>query len=394
MSVDDPAVQAFALHKAKHTIEAFASNLRRLVALPTFDVCPLQRGTTAVICGAGPSLPDALEAIGAASESGHTIIAVNTAARAIDEAGIRLDLVVARESLDVSAHLELNREPRFGYALDVHAHPRCFDAAGSAALWFLPGSLQSFDAAAKLGVAPLFAGSAALTAAVALAHRMGFERLILAGVDLAFADDGAAYGAGTHFQDLRASAVRGGVVHLQGREAQAALASSSGQRAPLDAEDVRIVAMQDGSAGYALSPWVDQAEWLEAFAGRCYDRQLQRIGSAGIRLESWKPVTMMLPHRSMDEIEIQGVSVVAFDRYMASVLDQCDRAEAICDAVMSGDVLACSGLMAGCDLVESHAAGDLIRVRLEGRSNPAESIERAYQVIRASAHRVRELVSG
>lgn len=388
--IESAPQRAFAVHKAAHTIEAFVSNLPKLAELLTVARVERRSGT-AVVVGAGPSLGTQLERIRSMAENGHAIFAVNTAASALDDSGIRIDYLVARESLDVSGHLELEHPPMRAYLLDVQAHPRCFQVAADRARWFVPASLQMLDAAERMGVRPVFAGPSALTSAVALAEHMGAARIVLAGVDLAFAPDGRGYGEGTRFESMAMDGVDGDVARLVGRDAQAELARMSGQRMPLERETVADVELVDGAAGKSLLTWTDQIQWLETFAERYAGIvETQRMASTtGAKISGWGGVTLAFDRFDDSCAE---VDIYKHAAYVLDVYEQCKRARAIAGAALVGDVSRCPELIAGCELVETHAAGGLIGVRESGERNPASMIRAAYGVIRASADKLEALL--
>ena len=184
------AADLFARHKAKSAMRAIVTNLAEAGSRPylvTGDK-PLE-GSTVYVVGAGPSLSRALPHLADLSRHGY-VFAVNASARAVARV-TPPDVVVVRESVDVAGQLEGVEASLI--ALDLCASPAVWDVCrGRNAGWFIAGAVQHFGLAARLGVRPLFAGSSAITAAVALAHELGAWRIVLVGCDLAFAD-GLAY---------------------------------------------------------------------------------------------------------------------------------------------------------------------------------------------------------
>jgi hypothetical protein len=209
-----------------------ALNLPRCVgAVPAARLRGLLRGRPAIVVAAGPSLDrnvDALRDVGGRA----AIIAVNTSLRALERAGVRADLVVALEVLDVStqlAGLELNRRcPR---VLCTSANPALFESEGP--VYPFADTLPFFAplvAAAGLGEGTAMGGSVA-NAAFALAIEMGASSIVLVGQDLAWSE-GRAYARDTVFGDMRAT-VAGGVLRLENLAEKERIAATVPEAGPL-----------------------------------------------------------------------------------------------------------------------------------------------------------------
>lgn len=206
----------------------YIDNLPALVAEP--GLASLQgglRGVPAIIVAAGPSLDHNLEDLRRCIGSAF-VLAVNTAATALGRAGIVPSAVVAIESLDVSSQLAA-----LPFVRDV---PAFLELTGHPALWQLPFARKipiSVDTnacsvfSAKLDAKHhLSAGFCVANAAVAIAHALGCDPIVLVGSDLAYRAD-RVYASGTAFADMRATVGPGGTATLTGLEGKRAIESVS-----------------------------------------------------------------------------------------------------------------------------------------------------------------------
>ncbi len=206
--------------------ESFYANLPRLPGSGTIGrLDHALAGRPAVVVAAGPSLDRNLHLL--REVAGHaTILAVNTAAGALDRAGIVPTALVSVESLDVSPQLGnlsfLGRVPAF---LDMTGHPN---------LWRLPfarriamcsdsASVSMFAARVCPGIR-ISAGFCVANAAVALAVRLGAPEIVLVGSDLAYSA-GRMYARGTFFEDIEVDEA-GDTIGFRNTEAKAAIEAS------------------------------------------------------------------------------------------------------------------------------------------------------------------------
>ncbi len=194
--------------------------------LPVSSLAGWLRGVPVIVVAAGPSLDRNIATLRSAAGRA-VVIAVNTSLRALDRAGVRADLVVALEAIDVSSQLAgLTLNAGCPRALDLLAHPALFQGAEGPVLPFASQVpfFTHLAEAAGLGPALPIGGSAA-NAAFALAQHLGADPLILVGQDLAYAED-RVYASGTVFGDLRVQ-LANGVASLDHLEAKRALAATA-----------------------------------------------------------------------------------------------------------------------------------------------------------------------
>ncbi len=205
--------------------EHLTANLSQVAdRVPAGSLAGWLAGRPAILCAAGPSLDKNVAELRRV-DGRAAIVAVNTSLAALERAGVRADLVVALEAVDVSsqlAGLELNaRCPRL---LDVTAHPALFEGAPAEVFPFASQItfFQPLTDAAGLGRGLPIGGSAA-NAALALVRLAGASPIILCGQDLAYSED-RVYAAGTCFAAMRARP-RGSEIELSGLEAKRRLAA-------------------------------------------------------------------------------------------------------------------------------------------------------------------------
>lgn len=384
-----PADLRFAIDKAPAIVEHLVANLRAC----TLPHITRLSAPAVLIVGAGPTLD--LGRVKAAFDAGISIWTTNTCARAVCEV-VPPDVVVVRESLDVSDHLrDLAYRPHV-IACDLSAHPNVWVAAGDAGAFFVPASPHTFAIAAMLDVAPLYGGTASLTAAVALAHAGGARWIGLEGVDLAYGRDGRGYAAGARYAASIAR-VDGTLATLSGGVEQRELAERSGQRPPPTIANVHLVHAREGGPLHASGPWLSQVEWLESFAARrpqagAFAARDRGLGLAA--LDGWPT-----GERGFDDVsnsadflaerfgfwpERARVDPDRLAVVLADVERQCRLAGGIADAVESGgDPSLLPDLVDGAPLVDTHAAG-----AAAGEGSFAERVAVIYGANRASAERL------
>lgn len=378
----NPAELHFALTKGPHIVEYAIANLRSMIAdpMPYIDVA---MGGSVLVVGAGPTLD--LDRVRSAYDAGVSIWTVNNAARAVCSV-CSPDVIVVRESLDVSSQLDDLAHAPVMVVCDLSVHPRVWEKAREmGGAFFVSATPAMFALAASLDVAPVYGGTASLTAAVALAD--GCDWIGLEGVDLAYARDGRGYAVGARYQASIAR-VDGTTATLIGGDEQRELAERSGQRPPPQAATVTLVHARDGGAPlHAQGPWLSQIEWLEAYAARrpdC-DEWLRGMAIPSARnrglgladLVGWgdEPARPGAP-------VVHGVSVSA-GRVAAAIAEVerqrvCQRA--IIDAVTSGvDATSVPDLIDGAVMFDTASAGRVTLASGEPESRRLRAIYAAYE---------------
>jgi hypothetical protein len=388
--------RAFIVHKARQVTRSLVQNLKHRAHRHAYALGPRPAGRsgTAVVVGAGPSLARSGEILQTLQREGATILTVNTALPAVSQF-VRPDVVVAREVVDVSQHLHY---PAGRFVLDLAAAPSVWDAAGDRAgvSWFVAGALQNFEIAYHLGVRPLFGGSSAMSACVALASEWGASSIILVGADLAFAPDGTGYAQGSAFAGYRAD-VSGDRARIEGEgfEAMHRQAAAGGVVGPPAQQRIRHVTAYGGHGTVAqLLTWADQQDWLETFAARHPEIECVDATGAGARKHGWCEVTapkgtgtaMPIPH---------GISLPRerFDRVLADIRRQTETAGSMGVTVADpeGCVVAVPGYLNGCDVVESAAAGRLLEIQALPVTLP-EKVKLACEAFGTAAAEIADLV--
>ncbi|MCA9672433.1 MAG: DUF115 domain-containing protein [Myxococcales bacterium] len=167
------------------------------------DLAPALAGWPAIIVGAGPSLDRNVRQLRRASSRAR-IIAVNSAVGALERAGVRADLIVSVELLDVSEQLRglsLNADvPR---ALSLSAHPALHRTRDAEVYPFFEQVEHFAPLAEAAGLLPTVpSGGSVASSALALAFQLGAGPLIFVGQDLAYSGE-RPYARGTSFDEMR-----------------------------------------------------------------------------------------------------------------------------------------------------------------------------------------------
>lgn len=355
---DEAQARAWTLHRAKPVTLATLANLRAVRDLP-YAIGGSPHDHDAVVCGAGPSLTALLPQI---RETRGVVYTVNTAARAVATVR-RPDVVVVREIVDCAPQLV----PCGEVVIDVGAHPAVVHHARTLAdevSWFVPAGVHLGGLVSTLGVRPLYGGTAALTAAVALAVARGARTVWLCGVDLAYADDGRAYADGSAYDGHRVELdADGRARHVgAGAEYQHAAHDRAGiPRHPERQETVEVPAYGGRGTRRALHTWDDQRRWLSQMTAR---HGLVHVAGGGARIEGAWEVPDVDPWLRREPSSPTMPAVTRWDALDAEVRRQVALARAWSETLLGeSTVAAVPGTLAGCELVETAIAGRLIQLR-------------------------------
>jgi len=374
MSREESAADQFARHKAGPVMRALAANLRTAADLPYLvehDATPCD-AMPAFIVGAGPSLSDALPLLPAAAKRG-LVFAVNASARAV--AGVvKPDVLVVRESLDVSAHLAGVTAGLV--ALDLCASPAVWEAAEGVGPrgWFLAAAVQHFAAHQLLRARAPYCGPSAVTAAVSLAEAWGCSPIVLVGCDLAFARDGQGYAPGSAWGDVRGALRVGGLVELDGLGAMHATARESGQRPVPVRQSVEMLPALDGGEPVAsLLTWGDQVRWLANRAARTPGDYTWRVNASGggTHVEGWHRLDLEHITSVLDDLGPRawyGAPGRTLDvaPLVAALLADAEAAQALAEGHVP------PWLPTG--VLEAMAAGDVLSARDDARGDVGAAI--------------------
>ena len=158
-------------------------------------------GVPAFIVGAGPSLEKNVELLKQAGERG-IVFAVNSSGKALDQAGVKPQILACLESIDVS-HLiaDLSFIDDVVRLYSLTANPRLFETGTGPMMTLfelLPHIAGPFEAFFDRPGLPV-CGSVS-TACFSLAYRMGCSPIVLVGQDLAYTE-GRCYAPGTVYED-------------------------------------------------------------------------------------------------------------------------------------------------------------------------------------------------
>jgi len=209
-------------------LDHYLTNLPHAAAAPRFArLRGSMAGIPAIVVAAGPSLD---RNIGRLRDLDDTalVLTVNTAARALERAGIRPHALVTIESADttegvaslswmteIPAFIELTGNPRMWTLPFASKIPISVDTNGCA----------KFSALLDPGLS-LSGGFCVANTAVSIAHLLGCDPIVLVGSDLAYTE-GRVYATGTMFDTMRAVGDEHGTVRLAGTEARRTIEARS-----------------------------------------------------------------------------------------------------------------------------------------------------------------------
>lgn len=379
--------RGYVLHKSRPTAEAVLRNLLGPAAeLPyVLGARPSERRGTVVVVGAGPSLDRTAHHLPRLIEEGASVFTVNTALPKVAQ-HCEPDVVIAREIVDVSAHLA---HPARLRVLDLGAHERVWVAAMKAGpcAWFIAGADQYFDLAATIGVRPLFGGQAAVTSAVALAEQWGAARIVLLGCDLALDDDGRSYADGTAFSGQRAVIGADGMAENggDGFAVKQAAHEAAGIRGWPEREITTVLERWGGGEPLrSTTQWLDQITWLATFAARHPEIECIDATGAGARKPGWTEwacETVLWGQAPFDGGVVGRMQQLP--PFRARVREHLAAQAARIDALAAntshpdGNPLAIPDLMRGVDFAELMAARD-VTLACDGDGDVLAKIEAVY----------------
>jgi hypothetical protein len=277
-------------------------------------------GVPAIVVAAGPSLDENLDVL-RTLQGRAIILAVNTAATALGRAGIRPTAIVSIESLDVS--------PQLASLPWLREVPAFLELTGNPALWSLPfahkipisvdtNSCAHFSTSVDAGH-HLSAGFCVANAAVAIAHRMGCEPIVLVGSDLAYRGD-KVYASGTSFGAMRAVVGDDGHAQLSGLEGKRAIEAASdgagGVHMPDTARTLKAVAWGGEGEVTTTRDFAMFRDWYTAAA-----RTMRQAGrtpinatQGGLHIPGWDDVPL--------KDALEGRTVADADQRFAVLLDR------------------------------------------------------------------------
>lgn len=337
--------EAFVIQRAKPIAMALAANLGRLARAGTAHF--VGRSTepgAAVVIGGGPSC-GGFDRI----PPGVLSLCVNTSAPKVCES-IAPDVLVIREVVPAVRELAaLKHAPRC-IVLDVQTAPATVERALDVApvLWAIPAQSVIAWLPRLLDVEPVYAGESAMNMAVALATRFGCTAQTLLGCDLAFGQDGTAYGDGTAWDGCRVTTSGTNVDFGETRQTMQANARDGGIPPALLRETATPVLRDDGTPGLALATWVSQRVWVEQWAKRHPGHAFANL-SGGARIEGWPASEAVLrgpPRHDVPRVTVDTSAIAAEVR----------RQLAAVRAAMNGHTTPSSGVPNADLFVEPHPA--------------------------------------
>ncbi len=279
-------------------LDHYLTNLRQLFECPALPaLAGSMRGVPAIIVAAGPSLDRNVMQLHALRERA-LVLTVNSAARALARAGIRPHALVSIESADVTAGLE-------GLPW-LHELPAFLELTGNPNMWTQPFPRRvalSVDtngcAAFSERLVPGFglsAGFCVANAAVAVAHRLGCDPIVLVGSDLAYAGT-RVYASGTMFEEMRAEPSGDGTVRMEGLAGRRLIESRSahalgGNHMPTTAHTIDVPAWDGRGTVVTTRDFVMFRDFYTHFARMHPEATLVNATEGGAFIEGWEHVPL------------------------------------------------------------------------------------------------------
>ncbi len=295
-------------------------------------------GVPAIVVAAGPSLDRNVEILKQA-EGRALILSVNTAAAALARAGVEPDAIVCVESLDISTQLAdlpfINRVAAF---LELTSHPNLWELpfAEKVAISVDTGSCSHFSASLDPKF-QLSSGFCVANAAVAIAHKLGCNPIMLVGSDLAYAGD-RIYASGTIFQDVRAAVDEHGEAQLTGMDAKRAIEARSGDamcgnRTPDRARTERVAGWGGGGPVVTTREFKLFRDWYGWSGENLRERGIHPINSTegGASIPNWTEIPLLEALERHVPIAVDAPTVP--QRFQAALIGPAVEPGALVDAL-------------------------------------------------------------
>ncbi len=241
-------------YRIKHVI---GNTVRNLASVPgklaaTRVRQPL-RDRPAVIVAAGPSLD---KQVGLLKERADdlAILCVNTAAPVLKSHGLRPDVVVSIEGVDVSGQMDPMGTDHI--AVDISAHVNSFAKAD---MWLASYSPHNGTLCSALNSCPIDYGCSVATTAFSLACEWGANPIMLIGQDLAYTD-GRAYAEGTQWEATEVTH-ENGKLRFSEIPGKVAWQNASGIPRPPPLRDAFPVDGWNGDTVLTTTEMVQQLQW-------------------------------------------------------------------------------------------------------------------------------------
>ena len=246
-------------------------------------------GQAAYVIGAGPSLNKNISGLPWAQGSGQ-LVACNTAIGALAKAGIRPDVAICLESLNLSKQLEPHRGVPLEWLTVLTTNPANWFDDG---LWVGTDSPAEPTVVRKLGLEPLKYGPSATTACVALALQLGANPIVLVGMDLSYPQGESAYAKDSTWEGFRGTLDDEGKLIFSGREDRHQLHKEGGLRGiPTVHEPRQMKGWGDGPDVYTTFDMIGQMNWFSAVAKSRPDVTFLNATEGGAHVPGWQDVSL------------------------------------------------------------------------------------------------------
>lgn len=287
--------------RARGWLAHYMENLGALPKTPTLPrLAGSMEGVPAIIVAAGPSLDRNVEQLADLRERA-LVLTVNTAAKALAAREIRPHALVSIESADVTAGLRdlpwLEEVPAF---VELTGHPRIWELPfeSKVAISVDTNACAAFSNRLDAGLG-ISGGFCVANAAVAIAHSLGCDPIVLVGSDLAYAD-GRVYASGTMFEEMRAKPSEPGQVSFSGLESRRKIEEASGNalggnHMPNRMHTIEVPNWSGDGVVVTTRDFAMFRDWYADFARRHPDATLINATEGGAHIEGWQ-------HRQLEDV--------------------------------------------------------------------------------------------
>jgi len=333
----------------------------------------------AVLVGAGPSLAESIERLRDAAACSF-VACVNTALPALRHHGIKVDLCVTLENLDVGTMLDGG-----GYrylAAGLASHPHVFRRASFYAVDACPNWIRMAD---LLGTEPFPTGPSALCFGAMLLRRLGAGTVTLVGADLAVYPGEPMYAQHTGWEMIETERV-GDSIRCAGTDERKELHWSHHVPAPPDERPLVQIPGLNGGLVDSLPEFATQAAWLTAHGSGWLHNASTRGAAVGI------PNT--LPSEPAPLVGLKGAPApFVAEAVLRDLREQASAMTVFAEAMLARGFADGVPLKPYAPLVDGMCVPDLIAMRDElPHMDRAGGYEATAQIARAAAKRLVQIV--
>lgn len=365
-------------------------------------------GVPMFIVSAGPSLDNNAHLLHEAKKRGLLSV-VNTAAPTLSKLGLNAHMQINVEPMELSSWHGDNIE---GVVAGLSSNPKTFQLSKkSDGPMLITASPHLMRVCTTLEEEPLNYGGAVATAAFAAGIVLGCDPIVLVGQDLAYdIERGKAYAGASAWGGMTAKLTDDGKIEFGGKDQEDRRALHAAHRAPIpgNQRDSYAVPRYGGNGEvYTTTEFESQRrffmDWAKVFGRN--GRRFINASEGGSRLEGWEeltlaevlsqhPVRMSATEPFFDKRDDWRITKEAMQALKASLLDECDRAEAFAVGMIDGDLdnPRVAAMMKSCPFLWGFSAADTIGIHdSEDMTLPMKQRGK-YEIWRHAAKEIRDAI--